>query len=491
METRISLIQTLAERLFRPGGRLSVVENPDRFLLRDDVRLALSYLGIKVHNGQSLDLRLLWEFDYHDETSLRYVFVKEGDFQVLPDIAAEAEEFSFSIQTIFRRYKWKVIRHCSLPQLEWLYNQPGRVPLDEPQTASILHEYDGTEEAIMEKIEQIEAEWHQLFAKFDFNRPRDWMPDASRLLVRALKIGQWDSMGYQVQTLNNLFQIHLQEHYAAVIGSAIPSRAPRIVTQVLPFVARQRDEKVALVVVDGMNYWQALMFCDALKSEGLPAAFHYDCIYSWLPSVTELSRQAIFRGDRPRPDYPQNPHNEERLWKAFWESKHLPDFQHHYQNCGLLELNPSHTRVAYVTQTLDEKMHASDDARYLYANTALWVKEPEMTENIAALLAEGFTIYLTTDHGNVETVPWKALRQSDKVNAQYDYRYITLAPEAHRDLFERDYGEGVLQIDADSRTYYPIDNKTFSNTRTHVTHGGTHWLEVLIPFITITKKEQA
>ena len=73
METRISLIQTLAERLFRPGGRLSVVENPDRFLLRDDVRLALSYLGIKVHNGQSLDLRLLWEFDYHDETRLRYV----------------------------------------------------------------------------------------------------------------------------------------------------------------------------------------------------------------------------------------------------------------------------------------------------------------------------------------------------------------------------------------------------------------------------------
>ena len=52
---------------------------------------------------------------------------------------------------------------------------------------------------------------------------------------------------------------------------------PRIVTQVLPFISKQADEKSALVVVDGMNYWQALLLTRSLE-EHLNVRAKYDCI---------------------------------------------------------------------------------------------------------------------------------------------------------------------------------------------------------------------
>lgn len=42
--------------------------------------------------------------------------------------------------------------------------------------------------------------------------------------------------------------------------------------------------------------------------------------YAWMPSITKLSRQALFRGDMPRDSYVQNPKNESKLWFDYWKN---------------------------------------------------------------------------------------------------------------------------------------------------------------------------
>ena len=214
----------------------------------------------------------------------------------------------------------------------------------------------------------------------------------------------------------------------------------------------------------------------------------YECIYSWLPSITELSRQAIFRASRPANWYIQNPQSEERLWREYWESKKLPKFQQFYQHSGSLDVENSIIKLAYVSTDLDEKMHASENFYYLYDNTKRWVDDKPFLENIKYLLDSDFKLYITTDHGNIETVPYRKLEGSDKLGANdISLRHITIPEEAEKTLFEAQYAEHFMQIDENSRTYFAIKNETFTNKNAGITHGGTHWLEVLIPFITATK----
>ena len=71
----------------------------------------------------------------------------------------------------------------------------------------------------------------------------------------------------------------------------------------------------------------------------------------------------------------------------------------------------------------------------------------------------------------------------------HDNRYITLAAEADKAMFEQNYAGHVSQIDANSRTYFAVNREIFASTERKVTHGGTHWLEVFVPFITITNTQ--
>lgn len=467
--------------------RLVVVENPDGFLLRDDVGWELSSLYIVVLSGDSLALRILFETRFKAEQNTRFIFVKTERFSLFPDIAAQAEEKSFVAKSLYKKFKWSVIKDATLPTLEWLLSQKRYTYLSDMETAMVVREYEESFAATLEKIDVIEREWQEMLAQVDFLKPQEWMPKASRLLIRALAINQWDRMEDEITKLNDSFQLFLKENYLNIQSSSVPrkEKSPRIVTHVLPFIAKQDDEKTALIVVDGMNYWQSILLGDVIKEQlGLDAQFN--CTYAWLPSVTELSRQAIFRGAAPKENYPQNPYNEEKLWTEFWQGKRLPKYAYSYQYEGVLEVQDNVNRQAYVTLGMDKLMHSCNNYKYLYHATKLWLQEAELIENIKTLKEKGYKIFITTDHGNVETSPLKNLKQSDKVNAHYSLRHITIAPEANKEIFLEGWDEDeLIQIDGQDRTFYPQGRNVFSNLPTTVTHGGTHWLEVLIPFITL------
>lgn len=136
------LIADIVNKLFGDNRkRVVVVLNRDGFFNRYDVIMALQYARVEFATGNSLDLRILWETEWKWEEEKRCIFLMKEEFDILEDIRREVEYFVFQTRTMFRFYHWDTIKNESLATLEWLYNQPQLVPLDEIRTRDMVKEY--------------------------------------------------------------------------------------------------------------------------------------------------------------------------------------------------------------------------------------------------------------------------------------------------------------------------------------------------------------
>lgn len=485
-----TLTQAIFDKLFVPDGKRFVIAvNRDGVLLDNDAIMSVEKdCGVKIFTGDALDLRIVRETVVRSNPDAYVIFVTKSTILLLDDIAEDCSVVNLQFKSFFSRYPWEKVKELTFAKMSWLYEQHGYVQLDTIGTDFLregLHNNKYQDEITSTKLI---LEWGANLKKLDFNKPTTWMNKAAEILLSAIENDFWEDFQEEVDKTNKLFGEFLSQSYVNIISSTCGLKAPRNVTHILPFINKQKDDKIALVVIDGMNYWQALLLTRSIE-ETFGVSSRYDCIYAWLPSVTELSRQAIFRGEIPSDSYNQSPSSENKLWREFWNSKKLPHFQQYYQHSGEITEEASVKRLGYIVTDLDDKMHASDDYMYLYDNTKRWVKEKSIIQNIRHLIDGGFKIYITTDHGNIETTGYRKLDNRDKIGADISLRHITLPKEADKGIFEAQYEGHLFQIDKDSRTYYAIDKEAFTSKDKCVTHGGTHWLEVLIPFITINGQE--
>lgn len=477
-------VKAIYDKLFLPEGkRLVVAVNRDGYLFTQDCCVALAGLGVHVYSGNSLSMRLVRELEMDRHPESKILFVMKDEFQIMDDISAECDKVVFQFRSFFKHYAWDKVKQLSFSQMAWLYEQNGIVDIDALVNNHELHDVASEKSKGHVAYEDLLQNWHQISKEIDFNKPTEWMSKAGEVVLSVLEIGKWAEFQNEVEAVNDDFLEFLKDGYVNIVASTCGNKYPRIVTHVLPFISKQNG-KTALVVVDGMNWWQSLLLTRSLE-ERLNVSAKYDCIYAWLPSVTELSRQAIFRGDTPSTDYVQGPQNEAKLWKDFWAKKGVASFEHYYQHSGNISEESSVKRLGYVVTDLDDMMHASSDYKYLLSNTKIWVEEEEIVGNIKHLIDGGYKVYITTDHGNIDATAYKKLDYRDALGANLSYRHITLPEEANNAIFEAEYAGHIEQVDSTSKTYYANGKEAFTNKGKCVTHGGAHWLEVLIPFITI------
>lgn len=488
----MSLISEIVNRIVGVGDkRLFVVDNHDGFILKHRSDIESEYGNrCRIFSGTSLGLRLVRDYEMAFDYESHFIFVPSEDFILLDDVADDCERVSINVQRFFPRYHWDSIRNLPLNQLEWLYKQRQLVSLNAVQTQNLVCEYQQSSDFKQNALNQINLDWDNIIAKADFRKVSEWMPSLARIMVSALALEEWHQLNDRVKDLNDSFQLFLMRNYEAIAHSGVSPKCPKIVSHFAPFIARQDPNgKYALIVIDGMNFWQAIILANSLEDTLSNLSIKYDASLSWLPSVTELSRQAIFSGKSPSLSYSQSPYAEMKLWETFWTAKHIPSPNIYYQHCGELTPKSNSTRIGYVNTDLDDMMHSANNYKYLYDDTVRWVKDSSIIGDVQNLLAAGFKVFLTTDHGNVETNPYRALSTTYKAGAVYDCRYITLPEYADLNNFEEEYSGHIQRPFTSERTYYAVDRELFSQQDNVITHGGTHFLEVVIPFFTITSNK--
>jgi hypothetical protein len=480
------LIKKVAQRITVDYCNLSIVENPDGFLSQDVVRaLLLQDCGIEVVVGSNLQLRIHYELHYKVSTGRRYVYICKSKDTILADMKRSAHVVDFSISDVFPLFADKaLLKKQPFEVLDILHSQIDirKVSLQECTllvqaiAKDLADKKRKSADYLAKQLADIELDWNKATT----------ISLVSQVLAKAIKEGVYEGIENKIDEINESFQNWVDKEYFATLQSNALLKA-KSVNKILPHIAanREGDEKIALLVVDGFAYWQYVILKEYLGRETIN--IEDGCTLAWMPSITMLSRQAIFRGAVPQQDYKQSPENEKKLWVDFWRSQGLGSYDVQYiSDKDEFAINEGIQCLAVVTVKMDEKMHSSSDYKDLYSLTENWC--PRIVEQIITIVNAGYKLYLTSDHGSVLSYGWRTLSQVEKVFLYKDgsrgARHLIYNNKEEQERFFQE-NQDIRMIKHDN--WMSIrDNHCFVNDRTTMlTHGGSHFLEMIVPLIKI------
>lgn len=481
-----SLIKHIIKVLSGYDAPVLIIENNDGFLFRSDVIEAFERNNINVSFGNNLSQRVAFELRDNSKTLF---LINKDNRQYLEDIESIAIHSEFLLSQYLSEYHIPSVKDLPLSILDKLFIKKQLFSLSKSETIKEIEKvsavskskdpkFDINEftERINEGLATSTIDWHEIATLFG---------DA---ISQSIGSEQFDLILVLIKEANEKFQEHIQSKYSQIKNSN-PIKRPQIVSKILDYIDfNYKQNEIALIVIDGLSFWQY-----ALIKNRLPGNKKEEITFSWIPSITQLSRQAIFRGSSPLESYKQNPTNESKLWKGYWKSKNFNDFEIQYQHDTINVSNiDGIKRLGIVYKDLDDYMHSSKDYNDLLKLTENWFVRSKIKENIQELLSKGFRVIITSDHGNIQAKGWRGLNGKEKLgtnkSGSRSERHLEYSEKRLKDEFLDNNPELLDSIVQEEQALYFKNELSFSRRDELVTHGGAHFLEVVIPFIEITNE---
>ncbi len=323
-------------------------------------------------------------------------------------------------------------------------------------------------------------------------------------LPRAIK----DRFNGVYRELGKLFKEWLLVKYGTL--SNLPYiKNPVMVHHIPKFLGYQGRkngwQRLALVVLDGMAWDQWLLVKKhLLKASGV--RFEEGSSFAWVPTMTSVSRQAIFAGEPPRyfKDSLFTTNKEDQLWKRFWENEGFKAFNIKLvkelgdgdgSELDSLLSDPKTQILGLVIDKVDKMVHGQQlGTKGMYQDIELWMQGGYLQSLLDKLLANNFKVYIASDHGNVAAVGQGKLNQGVLVDSKGERFRIYQNQEFLREAMEETksiawpnkYGlpEDIHILLAEDETAYITKGKSV------VSHGGISIEEIIVPFIRLWKEEQ-
>ena len=306
-------------------------------------------------------------------------------------------------------------------------------------------------------------------------------------------------------------RVRVGEAFAAWMGLRYgglhnqPAIPPVMVHHVSRHLARRlandQHARVALLVMDGLSLDQWVAMREELAAQSPGMGVEGAAVFAWVPTLTPVSRQAIFAGRPPLffADSLAKTDKEPERWRQFWAEQGLQPGQVGYMKGVAVEsLVPveeliSDTRlrvVGLVVDIADRIMHGMHlGAAGMHNQIRQWVREGHFLELLRLLAGNGYTVFVTSDHGNVEATGIG--RPNEGAIAEERGERVRIYPT---DLLRRQVNaqfpeaiawptlglpDGVFPLLARNR-------EAFASTGTRiVAHGGASLEEVIVPFAEI------
>lgn len=306
-------------------------------------------------------------------------------------------------------------------------------------------------------------------------------------------VTQSDDLKFAYNKVENDFNLRFQRFINNNYGSLFSLsgvRKPVVVSRILEHINAKPAKKRALIVIDGMNYWQWNLLAKALTESNI--GFTSNACLAFIPTITAWSRQAIFKGDKP--NILEDNSKEGKLFEAYWSKQGVPGYQINYKKFSVNEpliledISQDVTTLGLVCNDLDEIMHGSILGNtQLQMSTEQWILKSRIVEKIAALKSQKFQVYITSDHGNIEATGFKNLTIRDKVGAlSRSKRHLHFSNETLLQSFIEQ--NPSVEVGKKGLSLYLKKNEAFTTENSQViTHGGSHIWEVIVPFISVNE----
>lgn len=278
---------------------------------------------------------------------------------------------------------------------------------------------------------------------------------------------------------------------------------PRYLSHVLH---KNKGGKVALLVIDGLSLPQWL----AMKTEILKQVGHFrfneTALFSWIPTTTNVSRQALFSGKLPMlfAGSIQNLGKESHFWKQFWTDQGINEenvlflkAKGQNEELSLIESECMHPRqrvMAIVIEKVDKIMHGMKLGSAGMNNQVKQWASIGFLKNLSLLLMKNdFNIFITSDHGNVEAEGIGRISEGSIAETK-GQRVRAYSNSVLREKIKAEKPELIewpsIGLPDDYLCLLAPNRKAFVTAgETVITHGGACIEEVLIPFINVHSRE--
>lgn len=308
----------------------------------------------------------------------------------------------------------------------------------------------------------------------------------------------------QVQSDQNLQAWVAAKHYADLSTLSFHN-GPVMVHRIPDYLSSRRKvigaEKIALLVFDGLSLDQWIQIRERLIESTKRFTFDEGTSFAWLPTVTSVSRQAMFSGRKPREFEESIGHTnkEESLWKAYWQEQGVKPNEIMYQrslrqveqlDALATDLDDRRPKiVGLVIDEVDDRLHKERSKQDVALWIANWLKTGFVERLFSLLLDKGFHIYLTADHGNVEAVGMGRPTQGDIPETRGERVRVYRSEPLLADSVASYPNTVKLEIAGLPANFMPL----FAGGRTAfvtdgeqvVVHGGISVEELIVPFVKV------
>ncbi|PWA07896.1 BREX-3 system phosphatase PglZ [Pueribacillus theae] len=354
-----------------------------------------------------------------------------------------------------------------------------------------------------ESVEDMEKKLDFLYSDIlnklsDAKRYQDWIKIIVHLAeYKHTSISMGKDHDELIKNVNQAFQSWMLKHYHS-LTSLPPYPKPKLVHHIPHTINNDKanNDKVALLVLDGMSYFEWIFVRNHLKVKGFN--FDEDGVFAWVPTLTSVSRQAIFSGNAPLTFGKSitTTATEEKWWKAFWEEhgvlKQYVTYQkglgaETYDRSSIKGLSREATKVyGAVVDVIDQiSHHAVLGEKSIFSQLQLWLESNYLENLLQELHQAGFTIYITSDHGNTNATGIGRISEGVLVDQRGErvriYRDRTIYEDSAYELPAIKWPNIGLPDD-----YYVLlaqyGQAFVPNGQNIVTHGGISIEEVIVPF---------
>lgn len=307
--------------------------------------------------------------------------------------------------------------------------------------------------------------------------------------------------------INESFSMWLDKNYSNLMSlpATKPAMLHHIPRRLSMEMGQSKDALVALIVVDGLSLDQWISIRQILQDNDNGLWMNESAVFAWIPTLTSVSRQSIFSGKAPYyfPSSIKTTNNEEKLWKQFWENHNLSRLDISYArglSDGYVEdlmdsiLNPGTTKaVGLVIDKIDKIMHGMQlGSAGMHNQIKQWCQKGFLQSLINFLLSNGYDVWMTSDHGNIECTGKG--KPSEGVIAETKGERVRIYPSeelrsqiASQFDFARVWNPVGLPAD-----YFPLvagGKDAFTNQgSTVVGHGGVSIEEVIVPLVNFKRR---
>lgn len=299
----------------------------------------------------------------------------------------------------------------------------------------------------------------------------------------------------------------LTKRYAGLVN--LPPAPPVMLHHIPRFLSRHihngNQHKVAFILMDGLALDQWIVIRQEISKQRANFRFRENAVFAWIPTITSVSRQAAFAGKPPIffPNSIQTTDKEPALWAQFWVEQGLALHEVSYAKGlgnGALDsveeivVRPKTRVVGLVIDKVDKIMHGMElGAAGMHNQVRQWAAGPFLAQLFDLLLENGFHVYLSSDHGNIEASgcgrPAEgavADLRGERARVYPDSLLRGQVKERFPDALEWPpigLPEDYFPLLAPPRAAFVRENESL------VGHGGASLEELIVPFVQIERKD--